>query len=189
MEELINFLTRNKSTHFNIKDAKNRRVAYHEGETWEQSVEAIQNEYPELEQGKYILTAWKKSKSSVIDKAFQKGELETLFPGTSFPATPMNGQQPNGSNSLQAMLQAEREKGRAEALTEMRIMKIEDFINDEIKPILKALKALAELDIDVLKQGIEALKNDDPDDDEDGIEKLEKVSRGLSIVKGLMKSA
>jgi hypothetical protein len=184
MEELINFITRNKSTHFNIKDAQKRRVAYHEGETVEQSIDALRSEYPELAEGKYTLHAWKGSKSAVIDKSFKKGELETLFPNTT-----MNHGSPATGTSLQAMLAAEREKGRLEALTEMRISKIEDFISDELKPIMKALKALAELDIEVLKQGIEALKNDDPDDDEDGIEKLEKFSRGISVVKGLMKTA
>lgn len=183
MEELINFLLRNKSTHFNIKDQQKRRVAYHEGTSNDEAIDAVKNEYPELAQGKYVLTAWKGvGKSAAIDKAFQKGEIETLFPNTN-----MSGfSQQSGGNSIQAMLQAEREKGRQEALVEMRIMKIEEFLNERIRPILKALEELAELDIKTLREGIEALKNDDPEDDEDAIEKLEKFERGARVVKSLM---
>ncbi|WP_428658152.1 hypothetical protein [Runella sp.] len=180
MEELITFLTRNKSTHFNIKDSGKRRVAYHEGNSVEETLEALRTEYPELPEGAYTLHAWKGSKSAVIDRPFKIGQFEN------FNASKPTSMSQTSGNSLQVLLAEEREKGRQEALKEMRIQRVEDFITEEIKPILSALKELATLDIKTLREGIEALKNDDPDDDEDAIDKLEKFQRGTQIVKSLM---
>jgi hypothetical protein len=185
MEELINYLTRNKATYFNIKDAKGRRVAYVEAENNQQAIEAFALEYAELPEGSYVLGCWKGSKNagkSILERSFKVGELSQITKG-SISGNMATG---NGNQTLQQMLAAAKEEGRREASLEMRIIKIEDFISEDIKPMLKVLKELAELDIKVLREGIESLKNDDPDDDDDAIEKLEKLERGTRIVKSLM---
>jgi uncharacterized protein (UPF0335 family) len=184
MEELQQFLKRNKARFFNIKNSANQRVAYVEDTPTDEILEAFREEYENLEEGKYILGCWKVNNGSkaILNKPFTVGEM-SFVSSSNFKPTNMK------SNTLQEMIAQAKEEARREALLEMRIEKIQDFINDEIKPILKTLKELADLDVKALREGIEALKNDDEDDDEDAISKLEKFEKGVSIFKSMTKSA
>lgn len=186
MEEIQQFIIRNKSRYFHIKDGSGNRVAYVEDQDPNTLAESFAVEYAELDEGKYTIGVWKNANGmkSILTKNFKVGEMSLLT---------ANGFTPNAKtmkgNSLQEIIEHAKAEARREALLEMKVEKIQDFINDEIKPFLKAWKELAELDIKALREGIEALKNDDEDDDEDAIEKLEKFQKGFSIVRSMAKAS